>query len=73
VSLAVDVESARWTVAEAHLIAQSAYRRFIEVEPWQVIDNMGVWRRWFYGLLPTATVLRLPGVHQTFIRPDWQR
>ncbi len=60
-SVAEDIARARWSVAEAQLIATAAYGRLIEVEPHHVLLNLATWRAWFYELIPTTAVLKLPG------------
>lgn len=53
-----------WTSAECHVIAEEAYARWIDVEPWSVHLYLEVWRQWYYGMISTDAVLRLPGVRQ---------
>lgn len=55
---------ASWVTAECHLIAQRAYERFIDVEPWQVSMALDLWRQWYYGMVPWNAVLSLPGVRR---------
>jgi hypothetical protein len=62
VSVAATVKDAKWSIAEAHVIALEAYNRHIEVEAWQVLKRLDLWRQWFYGIVPTSAILSLPGV-----------
>jgi hypothetical protein len=62
VSVAATVRDAKWSIAEAHTIAVAAYSRHIEVEAWQVLKRLDLWRQWYYGMVPTSAVLNLPGV-----------
>jgi hypothetical protein len=62
-SVAETVKDAKWSVAEAHAIALSAYERNMEVEAWQVLKRLDLWRQWYYGMVSTSAVLNLPGVH----------
>lgn len=61
-SVSADVKRARWSIAEAHHIAVTAYGRNIEVEAWRVLDRLDLWRQWYYGMVPASAVLGLPGV-----------
>lgn len=56
------VERAPWSIAEAHTIAVAAYGRCLEVEPYRVLERLDLWRKWFYGMVPTSAVSQLPGV-----------
>jgi hypothetical protein len=62
VSVATTVKDAKWSIAEAHTIAVAAYGRHIEVEAYQVLKRLDLWRQWFYGMVPTSAILSLPGV-----------
>lgn len=63
-SVSEDIGQARWTIAEAHMISQYAYERYIAVEPAGVLDHIAIWREWYYGMIPYNVVLLLPGVHR---------
>lgn len=54
----------QWQASECHLIAEAAYEKWIDVEPWSIQRYLLIWRQWFYGTLSTDAVLRLPGVKQ---------
>ncbi len=64
-SVSQTMHDAKWTMAECHLIAQTAVSRFVDVEAWQVLEHLDIWRQWFYGMLPTTAVLSLSGVRPT--------
>jgi hypothetical protein len=63
VSVADVVSDARWSIAEAHLIARHAYKKGIDVEAAFVLDRLELWRGWYYGIVPISHFLGLTGVH----------